>query len=67
MLEPVTLACNRYDMRVMQQAIQQCRRQRRVLRKGRISLSKRQIARHHQTAFLVLSLFGIKEPVIFGI
>lgn len=32
MLGPVTLACNRHDMRLVQQAIQQCRRQRRILR-----------------------------------
>ena len=44
MLEPVTFPGDRQDAGMVQQAIQQRCGQRGILRKGRIPLSKRQIA-----------------------
>lgn len=45
-LEPVALAGNGHDVSVMQQPVQQRRRQRGVLRKRRVPLAERQVARY---------------------
>ena len=44
MLEPITFSSNRHNTRMVQEAIQQCSRQRGILGKGRIPLAKRQVA-----------------------
>jgi hypothetical protein len=41
--EPVAFPGDRYDLRVVQQTIQQCRRQRGILGKGGIPLPERQL------------------------
>jgi hypothetical protein len=50
MLEPATLAGDRDAGRVMQQAIQSCGRQHRLLGEGRIALAEGQVAGDDQAA-----------------
>ena len=51
MFEAVTFTGDRYDLRVVQQTIEQCRGQRGILGKGGIPLAERQVAGDDQTAF----------------
>jgi hypothetical protein len=63
MLQPVTFASYGHDMGVVQQAVQQRRRQRCVLRKRRVPLPERQIACHDQAAFFVQRRDYLEEQV----
>lgn len=63
MLEPVTFSGNRQDAGVVQQMIQQRRRQHGILRKGRIPLPKGQIAGDDQRTPLVAGSGSVSASV----
>ena len=63
MLEPIVFPRNRHDMNVMQQPVQQRRRQGGVLRERGVPLSERQVAGNDQAPSFVLSGDHLEEQV----
>ena len=63
MFEAVTFSRDRHDVCVVQQPIEQRRRQRCILREGRVPLTERQVARDDQTAALVQRRDDLEEQV----
>jgi len=63
MLEPVALAADRHDVRVVQQPIERRRRQCRILCKRCIPLTERQIAGDDQAAFFIQRCDDLEEQV----
>lgn len=63
MLEPVALASNWHDMRMMRQSIEQRRCQCRVLRQRGVPLPKGQVAGHDEAAFFIQRSDDLEEQI----
>ena len=61
--QAIAFAGNRHDPRMVQQAVQQRRRQCRILREGGIPLTKRQISGDDQAALLVAYSNHLEEEI----